>query len=518
MNFKLIIFKYLTNTQLYKYLFSIKSKHDMLKLPYHLLVLTSLFASTLSLLEYTHKQGEVLKIGIGPINSIETQLPFYHSYLNLCQPIASKPIKDNLGEILSGGTISESLYEVKVNQNETCKLLCTVNLNETNTKKIRWMIEHSYTSSFYLDQLPAAKGIVNPLTLNVTFDYNQGVPLGYIYGFNNEGEAILYNHLSFRVAIHEVDKDKYEIVEFSATPYSLAQTEEDLKKCDDSYNIENPPIGKIFQLISMNKNIPLSYDVMFVKSNLTLASRWDHYTKMNSEIHWFGLINSNLIILIFAFVIIFIFCRALKKDIEIYNLKVTGEDFIDEFGWKQVCNDVFRKPVNHMLLSALIGTGIQLFLMLFFSLFISMIGFLKPESRGNLITITIFLFVFMGIFGGYTSSRVYKSFHGGNWLKNALLTAFFYPGLVFVTFWIINFFFAVEGSSGTIKFSEMISLLILWLCCSTPLILIGSFFGIKRKIIKTPCRVNPCPTAIPFKPWYFRIKYLVWVTGLIPFG
>ena len=479
------------------------------------------FSPCSCLLESTHKTGDVIKIGMGNINSIETQLPFKQSYLNLCHQGVPPTISDNLGELLTGNTITESLYEAKVNVNETCKLLCTKNITSMTVKTIKWLSSHSYTSSFYIDQLPAAKGEFNFATNSNVYDYHKGIPIGFAVGRDPVDQVIMYNHYSFHISIHKVDEDKFEIVGFSVFPYSIKQNEDDLEACrkpDSSYDIENPTYGKINVLLKEGVPMTFSYDVMFVESNLTMVSRWDYYTHLNSQIHWFGLINSNVIILIFAFVIIFIFCRALKKDIEVYNLRVTGDDFIDEFGWKQVCNDVFRKPIHHMVLSALIGTGIQLFLMLFLSLFVSMIGFLKPESRGNLITIMIFLFVLMGLFGGYTSSRLYKTFHGANWLKNAILTAFLYPGMVFVVFWVINFFFAVEGSAGTIKFTEMVSLLILWLCCSTPLVLIGSFIGIKRKLIKPPCRINSCPSTIPVKPWYFKIKYMIWITGLIPFG
>ena len=80
----------------------------------------------------------------------------------------------------------------------------------------------------------------------------------------------------------------------------------------------------------------------------------------------------------------------MKRDIDIYNTRVTGEDFIDEFGWKQVCNDVFRSPRYTMLLSSLIGTGIQLFFMVTYTLVFASIGFLTPEKRGALLMIMIF--------------------------------------------------------------------------------------------------------------------------------
>ena len=189
----------------------------------------------------------------------------------------------------------------------------------------------------------------------------------------------------------------------------------------------------------------------------------------------------------------------------------------DEYGLKQVYNDVFRKPINYMILSIFIGNGVQLFAMIFLSLLISIIGVLKPESRGNLLTLMIFMFVLMGILGGYSSARIYKSFKGNNWLKNALFRALLYPSIIYIVFILINFLFIIEGSE-TIKITDLLALLMLWIFCSTPLVLIGAFFGIKKKAIKTPCRVNPCPTIIPSKPWYYRIKYLIWLTGLISFA
>jgi transmembrane 9 superfamily protein 2/4 len=131
---------------------------------------------------------------------------------------------------------------------------------------------------------------------------------------------------------------------------------------------------------------------------------------------------------------------------------VSGDEFIDEFGWKQVCNDVFRRPANRMLFSTLIGTGVQLFSMSAYSLLFASLGFLNPEKRGALLMIMILLFVFMGVFAGYYSTRFYKMFQGKDWLKNAFLTAFLYPALAFSVFFVINFMFWLEGSSAAVRF------------------------------------------------------------------
>lgn len=55
-------------------------------------------------------------------------------------------------------------------------------------------------------------------------------------------------------------------------------------------------------------------------------------------------------------------------------------------------------------------TLIKLLLMLILSLIFTCLGFLSPASRGTLITVMLLLFVFMGVFAGYYSSRFYKMF------------------------------------------------------------------------------------------------------------
>lgn len=478
------------------------------------IALTLLSKPSLSLLEHTHNTGEVMKIGMGPMTSVVTQLPFKYSYVSSCVPEKEISLNDNLGELLLGSTIYQSNYEIKINQNEYCKLLCNTTISPKSFMKYKWIIEHGYQINWYLDQLPTSKADFDPINNITTYEYNKGIDIGYQKSIENDDELILYNHYIFQISLHQTTEDAFEIVGFDTFPYSIEQKES--KMCSEKESVLKHT--KLTLPQPLNGNMLFTYDVIFVQSNLTMVTRWDHYRNINSEIHWFGLINSNLIIIIFTFLVIFIFCRALKKEIEIYNVKVTGEDFIDEFGWKQVCNDVFRKPVNNMLLSSLFGTGIQLFLMVFIGVFVGVIGILQPERRGNLLTLMILLYVFMGIIGGYASTRLYKTFHGTRWLMTSLLTAILYPSIVFVVFLCINIFFAFERSSAAISLTELLSLLMLWLCCSSPLVLIGAFIGIKQKTIKTPCRVNPFPNPIPNKPWFFRIKYLVILTGIFPFG
>ena len=77
----------------------------------------------------------------------------------------------------------------------------------------------------------------------------------------------------------------------------------------------------LFYYPKSGEYIVYTYDVIFYDSPIKWASRWDHYMKSQKEdiIHWFSIINSILIILIFSSVIALIFCRVLKKDIDNFN-------------------------------------------------------------------------------------------------------------------------------------------------------------------------------------------------------
>jgi transmembrane 9 superfamily protein 2/4 len=135
-----------------------------------------------------------------------------------------------------------------------------------------------------------------------------------------------------------------------------------------------------------------------------------------------------------------------------------------------------------------------------------------------LINLSICLFVFLSSLSGYTSTRFYKMLNNTNWLINALITSFLYPAISFTIFFIIDLFLWAENSNSAVPFTTMLTLLVLWICCSTPLVLIGSFIGIKRTVIKNPGKVNVLPAHIPLQPWYLDYKFVCLIGGAIPFG
>lgn len=58
-----------------------------------------------------------------------------------------------------------------------------------------------------------------------------------------------------------------------------------------------------------------------------------------------------------------IMVRTLRRDIARYNSDDAIEEALEESGWKLVHGDVFRPPRYPRLFSAVVGSGIQIFIM-----------------------------------------------------------------------------------------------------------------------------------------------------------
>merc|ERR1719220_2808898 len=131
-----------------------------------------------------------------------------------------------------------------------------------------------------------------------------------------------------------------------------------------------------------------------------------------------------------------ILLRTVHREIAKYNELASTEEAAEETGWKLVHGDVFRKPRHSKLLAVSVGSGIQIIGMSVVTLVLSLLGVLSPVHRGALLQSMMLLFAFMGIFAGYTASRLYKMFQGTDWKTTTLLTALLYPGIFFTIFFV----------------------------------------------------------------------------------
>uniref|UniRef100_A0A8B9NYT2 Transmembrane 9 superfamily member n=1 Tax=Apteryx owenii TaxID=8824 RepID=A0A8B9NYT2_APTOW len=256
------------------------------------------------------------------------------------------------------------------------------------------------------------------------------------------------------------------------------------------------------------------------KNNIKWASRWDYILESmpHTNIQWFSIMNSLVIVLFLSGMVAMIILRTLHKDIARYNQIDSSEDAQEEFGWKLVHGDVFRPPRKGMLLSVFLGQGTQIFIMTFITLFLACLGFLSPANRGALMTCAVVLWVLLGTPAGYVSARMYKTFRGEKWKTNVLLTALLCPGIVFADFFVMNLILWVKGSSAAIPFGTLVAILAMWFGISVPLTFVGAYFGFKEKPIEHPVRTNQIPRQIPEQSFFTKPLPGIVMGGILPFG
>ena len=181
--------------------------------------------------------------------------------------------------------------------------------------------------------------------------------------------------------------------------------------------------------------------------------------------------------------------------------------------------DVFRPPSQYpMLFCILIGTGTQILYCGVLLIGFAAVGFLSPANRGSLMIAMLLLFVLMGFFAGFVSARLYKTFKGKLWQRCTILTATLYPGICFITFFLLDIILATQGSTGAIPLLSMMAILTLWFGISVPLVFLGAYFGYKEDPIAFPVVTSNIPRQIPTRPWYLQLIIITLAGGILPFG
>ncbi|KAK3089670.1 hypothetical protein FSP39_005498 [Pinctada imbricata] len=461
-------------------------------------------------------EGAEVEVKAVKMTSVRTQLPYEYYSLKFCTPKEGKKFKiENLGEVLRGDRIVNTPYKVQMNVNKGCTVLCEkLTMDAKESKLVAERIHQSYFVHLIVDNLPCATKFEMLETGEIQYEH------GYKLGFVKDKKKYLNNHLKLILKYHTEDKENFRVVGFEVEAKSVKFGELDVDK-EGKCGLKNKDRPAEPQAIDENgaNDILFTYEVEWHHSNIKWASRWDTYLTMSDvQIHWFSIINSVVVVIFLSGILTMIMVRTLRKDIARYNRDDDIEETLEETGWKLVHGDVFRPPKHTKLLSSLIGAGIQIFSMAMITIFFAMLGMLSPASRGALLTAAMFLFVFMGVFAGYFSARIYKTMKGNQWKKAAFQTATFYPGLMFGTCFILNFFIWGKHSSGALPFTTMLALLCMWFGISLPLVFLGYYFGYRKQPYEHPVRTNQIPRQVPEQMWYMNPGLGVLMSGILPFG
>ncbi|KAL7134521.1 hypothetical protein ABFS83_11G031500 [Erythranthe nasuta] len=471
-------------------------------------------------------KGDLLKVKVNKLTSVKTQLPYSYYSLPYCKPEKIVDSAENLGEVLRGDRIENSPYVFKMREPQMCTVACRIILNAKEAKEFKDKIDDEYRVNMILDNLPLVVPIKRLDMDSLMYQHGFFVGLKGQYTGSTDMKYFIQNHLTFIVKYHKDEETgAARIVGFEVSSFSVNHKYEGdwddktrLTTCDPhakrTVTSSDNPLE-----VEDKKEIIFTYDVEFQESEIKWASRWDTYLYMpDDQIHWFSIVNSLMIVLFLSGMVAMIMLRTLYRDISKYNQLETQEEAQEETGWKLVHGDVFRPPTNSNLLCVYVGTGVQFLGMILITMVFAALGFLSPSNRGGLMTAMLLLWVFMGVFAGYASSRLYKMFKGTEWKKITLQTAFMFPGILFAIFFVLNALIWGEESSGAVPFGTMLVLVLLWFGISVPLVFVGSYVGFKKPAIEDPVKTNKIPRQIPEQAWYMNPFFSVLIGGILPFG
>ena len=214
-------------------------------------------------------------------------------------------------------------------------------------------------------------------------------------------------------------------------------------------------------------------------------------------------------------------------------------DLGDEYGWKQVHGDVFRRPPHLTLLVAFVGTGSQLVLLVLTLIVYTIMGDLYTEyflisspcgsgshlllllltRRSTILTAAIFIYALTAVVSGFFSGSYYSKYGGKHWIRTMITTAVLWPGVVSIITILNNIVAISYSSSRAIHFGTLVAIIAIWFFLVFPLTLLGTVIGRNWKgQADFPCRVNPIPRQIPEKTWYTETVAIILIGGILPFG
>ncbi|TGJ78488.1 hypothetical protein E0Z10_g10269 [Xylaria hypoxylon] len=486
----------------------------------------------------SYKPGDAVPLFVNSIKPVAAPDARLHSVLSydyydprfqFCQPDdGPKYVSESLGSILFGDRIMTSPFNLEMAQNKTCVKLCPAKYDTESAHFVNTRIMKGFALNWLVDGLPAGQNLYDDLT--GTNFYSPGFHLGEISPSDPEAPTFFNNHYEIVIEYHKVrgHENQLRVVGAVVQPYSKAYApgEGDVDCNDDS-------IGQVVlsENVDQITDVTFTYSVYWKESPTAWATRWDKYLHVfDPKIHWFSLINSAVVVVFLTITVTSVLFRALRKDIARYNRldhinldDLSGADGLEDgvqedSGWKLVHGDVFRTPAHPLLLSVLLGNGAQLFVMTGFTICFALLGFLSPSNRGSLGTIAVFLYTLLSFVGGYVSARAYKSMNGEQWKLNIASTPLLVPGIVFLTFFILNLFLWANGAAGAVPFTTMIVIIAIWFVISVPLSVAGSWLGFRAKVLDPPVRTNQIPRQIPPSTTYLKPIPSMLLVGILPFG
>jgi transmembrane 9 superfamily protein 3 len=433
--------------------------------------------------ERTHryKDGEEVILWVNKVGPYHNPHEKYEYYsLPFCQPKRRIETRfEGLGEALEGYELIKSDIQIKFKQDVKETLICGVPVTKKEIQRFRDAIKEDYFYELFLDDLP-------------------------IFGM---------------VGVYKPDKDEYYL--YMHQRFTITYNGDRI--IEVKVSTERPKL--LHDHISV---LEFTYSVHWLPTQNTFERRFDRYLDdkfFEHQIHWFSIFNSFMLLIFLVGVVSLILLRTLKKDFARYaqhdsegDEEDPSLDVGDDSGWKQIHGDVFRAPSHLTLFTSLLGTGVQLLVLVFVTILMAVWFY---QRRGTIVTAFIFCYALTSIIGGFVGTSFYTQYGGKTWWLSSLCTALLFPGVVLIGGFLLNFIAWGYGSLTAIPFATVAVMMGLWMGVTLPLTFVGALIGVHfNGTPNFPCRINPVPRPLNShdKFWYQHRWVHVILTGILPFG
>ena len=237
------------------------------------------------------KDGDTVLLKSSKVTSTNTPLQYDNYDLPFCikeEKGGGKSVStaENIGERLSGDTVTTSPYELRVKKDEACVALCRKQHTHKEIAFFKQMIDAEYRVNWLLDNLPVA-------VRNDELGYvSRGYPVGFVAtgGKKKQPQHYLFNHVRIIVRYSE-EEEEFEgvrVVGFEVVPFSLKHAyeagksyEKDktvLTTCNQFQPAQYNP--ELFQAVEdADEEVIYTYDIKWERSDLRWSNRWDVYLK-----------------------------------------------------------------------------------------------------------------------------------------------------------------------------------------------------------------------------------------------
>lgn len=241
------------------------------------------------------------------------------------------------------------------------------------------------------------------------------------------------------------------------------------------------------------------------------------------DVQWLPIVNSFIFFGFIAVVLLLVVLRILRVAWLRWLLSLDDtQPSEEESGWKLLYADVFRVPSYPLLLSAFVGSGFQILLMVL----LAFLFFAVSPPAGSWVRekLTVCGYPLTYLAAGYTSARLYHSMGGVRWKSATLATALLYTGSVVALWQMLDLLSNLDKRVPKLPFTITSDAFVFWLFETLPFAFLGGLVGRhcgwcgakKRTALSWPASTTP--RVIPSSSWArFPLIHSLFV-GIIPSG